>query len=657
MGKGRLFDVSIPGFCGMGLNFSFGGLSVLYCIIGTFMWFVAIVFSKEYYAHYKNKKRYYLFLVLTYIATMGVFISADFYTLFVFFEMMSFTSYVWVAQDEKEEALRAGATYLAVAVIGGLVLLMGLWLLYDAVGTQAFDKLGAACAAYENKARLYAAGGCMLFGFGAKAGAFPLHIWLPKAHPAAPAPASALLSGILTKTGIFGIILLSSNLFFGDRAWGLVLLITAAATMVTGAVTALYSVNLKRILACSSVSQIGFILIGISMAVLMGEEGALAARGAVLHMVNHSFFKLVLFLCAGVVFMNIHELDLTKIRGFGKKKPLFHIIFLIGAAGISGIPLGSGYISKTLLHESIVEYSHMLNGAAAAGMKAVEWLFLISGGCTVAYMLKIYAALFLEKNTDQALQQQYDDKSLIGAWKKRKSREKQKVYMNAESACVLSLAAVFLLLMGVFPRQSMEPIAEIGQLFFRMNREAEPMVYYSAANLTGSLVSIAIGAGIYLFVVRGLLMKKGDGNGKVYADRWPVSLDLEEKVYRPLFLKYLNQFFTFLCRILDGFTDYAIVLLRKTVYRDSKPPQELNEGTLMTHYVGSMMDLGSRVRHRKDKEWKRDEKKKRHQYEHRLALLHEEVSENNVIIGRSLSFGLLLFCAGLVLTLVYMLFW
>ena len=112
---------------------------------------------------------------------------------------MSFTSYVWVAQDEKKESLRAGDTYLAIAVMGGLVLLMGLFLLYSVTGTLKIEEIVPAIITKSTypeqlQKRLYTAGGCMLFGFGAKAGAFPLHIWLPKAHPAAPAPASALLS-------------------------------------------------------------------------------------------------------------------------------------------------------------------------------------------------------------------------------------------------------------------------------------------------------------------------------------------------------------------------------------------------------------------------------------------------------------------------------
>nr|WP_304597918.1 proton-conducting transporter membrane subunit [Faecalibaculum rodentium] len=126
----------IPEICGMGLHFTLDGFRALYGMIAAFMWFMSTLFSREYLSHYRNRNRYYLFLLVTLGATEGVFLSADFYTTFIFFEIMSLTSYVWVAHDEKREALRAAGTYLAVAVIGGLVMLMGIFLLYDVTGTD-----------------------------------------------------------------------------------------------------------------------------------------------------------------------------------------------------------------------------------------------------------------------------------------------------------------------------------------------------------------------------------------------------------------------------------------------------------------------------------------------------------------------------------------
>lgn len=646
------FVFRIPEFCGMGLNLTaYSGFRVLYGLVASFMWLLSTLFSREYFAAYKNRNRYYLFMLITLGATMGVFLSADLYTTFIFFELMSLTSYVWVAHDEKADSLRAAETYLAVAVMGGLVMLMGIFLLYHTAGTLTMYDLyeicagimggmGAECEAQRKE--LYIAGTCMLFGFGAKAGAFPLHIWLPKAHPVAPAPASALLSGILTKTGIFGILVLSCNIFLHDGKWGTLILLTGVMTMVLGAVLALFSVNLKRTLACSSVSQIGFILVGIGMQGLLGEENGLAVRGSLLHMVNHSLFKLVLFMAAGVVYMNLHKLNLNEIRGFGRKKPLLHFIFLMGAMGIGGIPLWSGYVSKTLIHESIVEYTEALRTGhiqgsilSAGAMKGIEWIFLISGGCTVAYMLKLYIALFIEKNNDRALQEAYDAAG--------------RTYMNRVSAGALTTGALLFPFMGMLPDIIMDRIADMGEDFMGSFAEGTTR-YFSIGNLKGALISIFIGIILYLVLIRKWMMKKEE-NGTVYVNRWNPYWDLEEAVYRPLLLKILPMICGVICRILDSLPDGIVVLLRKTVYKDSKIPHELEEGNFLTHIIGMGMDrivsiLNVTI-------WKKAPHKR--VYEHKLAMKHEELMENGTIIGRSLSFGLLLFCTGLILTLVYLL--
>lgn len=643
---------NIPGFCGMGMHFMIDGFRVLYGLIASFMWMLSTIFSKEYFVHYRNRNRYYLFTLMTLGATMGVFLSADLYTTFIFFEMMSFTSYVWVAHDEKADSLRAAETYLAVAVIGGLVMLMGIFLLYHMADTLSMNELYEVCtdimggvgAEYEMQRRmLYIAGICMLFGFGAKAGAFPLHIWLPKAHPAAPAPASALLSGILTKAGIFGILVISCNMFLHDAKWGTWILLIGVITMSLGAVLALFSINLKRTLACSSVSQIGFILVGIGMQGLLGDENSLAVRGSLLHMVNHSLFKLVLFMAAGVVYMNIHKLNLNEIRGFGRKKPLLHFIFLMGALGIGGFPLWSGYASKTLIHESIVEYVEALHMSrlqacvlSADAMKGIEWIFLISGGCTVAYMLKLYIALFIEKNNDSEVQEKFD---ALG-----------RKYMNKVSAAVLTIGALLFPIMGMLPGVIMNDIADLGEDFMHPEMYEVAIRYFSSANLKGGLISILIGVVIYLVLIRKWMIKREE-NGMVYVDRWNKYWDLENVVYRPLLLKVLPMIFGVICRIFDSLLDGIVVLLRKTVYKDSKIPHELEEGTFLTHVVGMEMDYFVHLLNRTV--WKKNPRKE--EYEHRLAMKHEELAEDRTIIGRSLSFGLLLFCTGLILTLIYLL--
>ena len=300
---------------------------------------------------------------------------------------MSFTSYVWVVQNETPQAIRAAETYLAVAVIGGLTLLMGLFLLWsparapcdldalcDAGGGPAGGEAGpalgrrAAAAWWASAPRRVCSrctSGC------------PRPIPWPRPRP------RPFVSGILTKSGVFGILAVSRLLFPVNVDWSRLVLVLGVVTMLGGAILAVFSIDLKRTLACSSMSQIGFILVGVAMQGLLGEENALAAWGTVLHMMNHSLIKLVLFVAAGVVYLGCHSLDLNEVRGFaGNDKPWLGTVFVVGAASIAGVPGFSGYVSKTLLHESIVEYIHHLEaiGAEATYYRLVEVLFLFAGG-------------------------------------------------------------------------------------------------------------------------------------------------------------------------------------------------------------------------------------------------------------------------------------
>ena len=610
--------LQIPLVCGLGISLRMDGFRAVYVMVLSFMWMMAAALSRQYFAGHHRLSRLYFFLMMTESAIMGVFLADDLFTALIFFEVMSFTSFPWVIQEETKEAIRAANTYLAIAVIGGLAALYGIFLLMAKLGTVSLTELPAAAAACPDKAAIYAAGGCILAGFGAKAGMFPLHIWLPKAHPVAPAPASALLSGALTKAGIWGVIALSCGIFRGDPAWGTVILVLGTVTMLLGAVLALFSVNLKRTLACSSMSQIGFIFIGIAMTDLLGAENALAARGALLHMVNHSLFKLVLFLCAGAVFMNTEKLELNDIRGFGRSKPLLHVCFLLGAAGIAGIPGLNGYVSKTLLHEAIVEGLPLYG----AGLKLVEWIFLISGGLTLAYMTKLYVCLFVQK---PAGTEKSSGRSAIPA-KTRQSADtaaktggaaSSKPYLTGLSAAALAGSAVLLPLLGLTASITMDRIADLGTDFFRAGAPEHAVHYFAWTNLKGGLISIAIGAAVYLLLVRPWMMKDG-----TYLDRWPKWLELEEQLYRPLLQKWLPSLFgsisavfaenklsaplargifrgaLILTHALSDLVDALVLLIRRTLLKERRPGTAAAAESALTYHLGEQMDHLMALRHR-----------------------------------------------------------
>ena len=541
--------VSLPGVCGLGLRFASGSFHSLMAIVAAFLWTMASLPCPVYFEGTEFVNRFYLFWLLTLGALMGVFLADDLFTLFVFFEVMSFTSYVWVAWPETPGALRASQTYLAIAVFGGMVLLVGLFLLWRMFGTLQFDEVAALVASLpaEQRPMLLAAGLCCLTGFGAKAGMFPLHIWLPKAHPVAPAPASALLSGILTKSGVFGVLVVARYLLWADGTWNAIILALGTVTMVLGAVLALFSIDLKRTLACSSMSQIGFILLGVAMQGYLGEENALAAWGTVLHMLNHSLIKLVLFVAAGVVYIgNHHSLDLNEIRGWGRNKPWLKTVFFIGAASIAGVPGFSGYVSKTLLHEGIVEYIHELNhlGQSAAVFQAVEWLFLISGGLTAAYMTKLFVCIFVEPRPAD---------HLLGVQE----------YMSRPTRAALTTGATVMMLLGLTPNFTMEHIAEWASEFL-LAGHGHSVHYFTWTNLKGSCISLAIGAAVYLLIVRGLLRRR-TAEGIVYPNLWPQWLDLENLLYRPA-LRTLSFLGAVCARIAASLGDWVILLGEKLLF-------------------------------------------------------------------------------------------
>ena len=499
-----------------GLRFCVDDFRMVYCALAALLWCFTTLFGAQYFRHEREGiAGYWCFVLLTLGATEGLFLAADFLTAFCFFEVLSLSSFPWVAQERTDDAISAAKTYLAIAIIGGLILLMGLWLLLDAAGTLDFAALPDAMANVP-RSRALAAGVCILLGFGAKAGMFPLHVWLPKAHPVAPAPASALLSGMLTKVGVFGILQLTLRAVRGDEAFGLTLLVLAVVTMVLGAVLAVFSENLKRTLACSSMSQIGFILTGLATMVLANAAGEahaaeLALTGVLAHMVNHSLLKLLLFLSAGAVAMNLHLLRLDDIRGWGRNKPLLKAVFALGVVGIGGVPGFNGYVSKTLLHEGL---THLIAtaGELAWLYRAAEALFLFSGGLTFAYMLRLFVCVFVERNADGARQAEYDEKT---------------PYLTPLSAAVLACSAALLLPMGVpgIATALGAKMSAAGQVH---------LAAFAWENLKGALISLAVGALVYFGFIRTVLAKKSASVR---------GFDLEEQVYRPLLLKWIPAVF------------------------------------------------------------------------------------------------------------------
>ncbi len=501
-------------------NFKFGfktdPLRGLYAIVSALLWSVTSLFSPPYFLHEEKLGRYKMFSLFTLTSSLGVFLASDLMTAFFFFEMLSFASFPLVAQEENGLALSAGKTYLFTSVLGGMLVLLGLMKLYPMF--RSFDlAFMAERAKTMDKSALFFPSMLIMLGFGAKAGLFPLNSWLPKAHPAAPAPASALLSGLLTKVGVIGIMYITFTLFLGFLPWGApghLLLALSLITMAAGALLALFSTNIKRTLACSSMSQIGFIMFGVSVQVLLNSEGSIALTGTIIHMLNHSLIKLLLFLIAGWLYMFKNSLDFDDLKGAGKGRIVLNICFLIGALSISGVPGFSGYISKTLLHESIIEYMHMLNGQSTFWLSFAEKTFVVCGGLTFAYMIKLYVCLFIDK-----------PKETINT----------KPGKSVKASIILS--ALFLLPLGILPYATLNPIAQNALKFLSADALIPSVSYFSAENILGTAKSLAIGALVYLLYVRPFLIDKETHS---YIDKTPKYLQIEN-IAKPAFEK-IKQF-------------------------------------------------------------------------------------------------------------------
>ncbi len=656
LGGDQALAFSMPSALGYGIHLKADGFRALYAAVASFMWLMTSLLTPQYMAHGHSQGRYCMYTLLTMGATVGVFLSDDLITAFLFFEILSFTSYCWVIHEETPGARRAGQTYVAIAILGGMTMLMGLMMLHKELGRLNFDQLAQLSAALPRE-KLYLPGALILAGFGAKAGMFPLHVWLPKAHPVAPAPASALLSGVLTKVGIFGILVISSRLFFGDLLWGNLLLVVGLINMLLGALLALFSTDLKRTLACSSMSQIGFILVGIGMQGLLSEHNALAAMGTVLHMLNHSLIKLVLFMAAGVVYINLHQLALNDIRGFGRGKWGLMACFLVGAASISGLPLFSGYASKTLLHEAIVEYIVHLQhlSQSAFWYIAAEWVFIISGGITMAYMIKLFVAIFIEKHPTRQAEYEQMGRS-----------------MKPMAAVALGGSALLLFLIGLWPNLSMDPLALKALPFLLAHPPAHEVHYLAMVNVVGGAKSWVVGILTYLFVVRRWLIAHDAQGLPHYVNRWPQWLDLEEAVYRPLLkltvtlgtglaramdavehlAKALGAVATLISRFLESLVDGLTLWLVGTLLRRSRPGAGfVPAGNRLTAWLGRFWDRvtgGLRSLFGMPQ-------REPHHYVFAFAAAWDAAQDNLRRLARTLSFSLILFGIGLVILLAYLL--
>ncbi len=383
------------------LSFEVGEFTLLFVVLTIFSYLSSGIFSLSYIK--ERKREFRTFFFLTFIINILIFFSKDLLTFLFLFELLSIVSFPLIIYERSREAIFASKVYLMFSILSGLCIMAGLMLFKEA---PQFSSTAVVLAT---------------IGFLIKCGAYPFHVWLPKAHPVAPTPASAILSGCIIKVGFFGLIKLIPFISFTNtHLYGIVLLVISLITMFYGVLQALFKENSKVMLAYHSVSQMGYIIMGFSLFALSNSYVALS--GALFHALNHAYFKSALFLSVGSVFLEYQSVNMYKVKGFFYRNRFIAILFLVSVLGISGVPLFNGFISKTLLHEAILEEESLI-------FKIAEIIFLVVAAGTFISNFKMYYLIsFREKAEHQ-------------------TKKRANIYESI-SLLILSLLIV---LLGIFP--------------------------------------------------------------------------------------------------------------------------------------------------------------------------------------------------------------
>lgn len=332
-------------------------------------------------AYVKNSGRtpFYYTLILSLISGMiGIVFAGDLLTLYVFWELMSISSYGLIAfYKEEGTPIEAGFKFLIMSAAGSATALFGISLLYGMTGTLNFVGLATSLNGASN-VWVYLAAVFVFVGFGVKAAVFPLHTWLPDTYQAAPAPISAILSGIVIGPGIYALAKVFFTAFISIQAdWSLVLSVLAIMTMLIGNITALMQTDIKRMLAYSSIGQAGYMLIGIAVGTQLGLTGTF------LQFFNHALMKGTAFLCVGAIIYRLGSRDLQDIVGVGRKMPLTAFALAISIAALIGLPPLNGFPGELTLFSSTVE----------ANMTWLGVVLLLNSIISAGFYLRIIFAL------------------------------------------------------------------------------------------------------------------------------------------------------------------------------------------------------------------------------------------------------------------------
>jgi len=365
------------------LHLRVDAMGALYGATVSLLFLLALCYSWGYLKDDPHETRYLAFFMASHGWLLGVAWAGNLLTLLVFYELFSILAYPLIVHAETPAAIRAGTRYIVYILSGGTLVLLGVILCFFLAGDRPFTP-GGVFAPGTDPALLRTAFWCLLAGFGVKAAVMPLHGWVPEVHPAAPAPFSALLSGVMVAAGSFAILRVVFEVFGAPLAATLGVLPwlqgLAALTVVLAAVLAVTEDELKRRLAWSTISQMAYVLLAVSLLAPTAVAGALA------HITHHAFLKGGLFFCAGLLATGAGVHRVSAMRGLGRRMPFTMAAFTVAALGIVGVPPLSGFIGKWVMGVGLVEAGHplyllvLLGGALLAAMYLLPpvWLAYFS---------------------------------------------------------------------------------------------------------------------------------------------------------------------------------------------------------------------------------------------------------------------------------------
>jgi len=411
IGRTDVYEIgkwSIP----LGINLVLDGLSSLLLLAISVVSTAAMLFSVRYMEQYTAKAKYMSLFMLMVAGMNGVVLSGDIFNVFVFLEIASLASYALVGFGCEHEELEASFKYMVLGSIGSIFVLFAVALVYGNTGSLNMAYISKAIQSSGLNASLTFALGLFVAGFGLKAALVPFHAWLPDAHPSAPAPISAMLSGVIIKAlGIYALARLVFNVYGISIQMGWILTVLGLLSMVVGAFMAIGQWDIKRLMAYSSISQLGYVVLGIGLGGVIIARGdnvawaSLAILGGLFHLVNHAVYKSLLFLTSGSVQMSTGTREMREMGGLAERMPVTRATCTIASASIAGIPPFSGFWSKLIL----------VIAAVQAHFYWVAAIIVFVSLCTLIMYLKVQRYVFLGELPENLQQTKENKGSMLAA--------------------------------------------------------------------------------------------------------------------------------------------------------------------------------------------------------------------------------------------------